>query len=156
MKRYQALYNWGNLFFRGMASVWMLSKQSMKGMDVLNLTTDLLYTLELHRKGEPMDETEFAERLGRGADLVSRLTSSVDAQLTRQGPRDFFMMRISERVEKKLGLRPSEFNERLGEGAEELRQAKPSQKTVELLEAISEAAAQFTVRSVEGLSTSLL
>jgi hypothetical protein len=139
-----------------MPSVWMLSKQSMKGMDILNITTDLLYTLEQMRSGQTVDAVELKERLVRGEDLLGRLYTNVGAQVTKRGARDPFMLRIVEQVEKELGLRPSELAKVIESSQKDLESKASKEETTKLLEAVSGAVAKFTIRSVEGLSTSLL
>jgi hypothetical protein len=139
-----------------MASVWLLSKHSVKGMDVLNVTTDLLYSLEQRKKGEPVDENEFMDRAGKGQDLFRRLISGAKAQTSRTSVNDLFLLRVVEEVEKKSRLTPTEFEQKAEKASVSLEKNEIDPEAIELLEVVSDVVTKLTLRSVEGLSTSLM
>jgi len=128
----------------------------MKGMDVLNTSTDLLYSLEQVKAGRPVDGEELAVRLGLGQDLLTRLLDAASSQTSKTARHDLFMLTIAEQVEKKLALRPSELQLRLRQAVKDLQNQQPTPATVQILETVTDVVAGITLRSVEGLSTSLL
>lgn len=129
----------------------MLSKDSMKGMDLLAVSTDVLYALEKMEK----PKKGFSEEIRRGFNLLDLLTSAATAQINKGHQRDLFMLRVIESLEKATGLPPSKLVESLEKRKTELKEGCATSETVDLLEKISKAVMDMTSRSVETLSTSL-
>jgi hypothetical protein len=138
-----------------MANIWLLSKQSMKGMDVLGVATDVLYALEQRSSEEPLAEAESKHRLDRGLDLIGRLDSAAKAQISRSGQKDLFLLKVVEDLEMGLGLTPSELAEKLEKGSLELKEGSASSDTIRVLEQLLLIVMKLTSRSVDALSTSL-
>ena len=50
-----------------MTNIWMLSKDSMRGMDLLAISTDVLYAIEQLERGDgELPEKELREMFQRG------------------------------------------------------------------------------------------
>ena len=128
----------------------------MKGMDLLEVATDVLYILEQKASKKPLEEQELRQRLDRGEDLLQLLASAAKAQISYSGQKDLFILKVAEELEKSLGLRPSELAERLVESSLELEQNSPSEDTVKLFEGVLNIVMKLTSRSVDALSASLL
>ena len=137
-----------------MASVWLLSKRSLQGMDILNVLTDVLYAMEQKKRGDAVDEEEYRERMTEGERLVEKLSATAEAQTSKKPVGDLFLTRVLEEVEKKESLRPTELRKELN-AALDAGLKDPSPRTMRLLETTSEVVSKLTLRSVEGLSTSL-
>ena len=138
-----------------MTDVWLLSKQSVKGMDVLGIATGVLYAIEQLVSKQPLDKSEVDAQLVEGADLLARIESVSQAQIQKFGAKDQFMLRLVEEVENRRSYTPTMLAEKASLAASELRAGRPSDGTVSLFEQISEAAARMTTRSVDAISTSL-
>ena len=138
-----------------MTNIWLLSKQSMKGMDLLEMAVDVLYSLEQKASYGPLDERNLKQSLDRGHDLLQMLASAAKTQISQKGQQDLFMLRIVENLEKKLGIPPSELSEKLERGSFELKDATVSKDTIEILEEISNVLMKLTSRSVDAISISL-
>jgi len=139
-----------------MTNIWMLSKDSMKGMDLLTVSSDVLYAIEqLTAEKSAAPEKELREKIKRGLSLLNLLTSTIEGQITKGHQIDLFMLRIVEALEKGMGLPPSKLTEILETGKAELKEGHVTPNTTELFEKISEVAMVTTSRSVEALSTLL-
>lgn len=138
-----------------MTDVWLLSKQSVKGMDVLGIATGVLYAIEQLRSKRLFDKRELEVQLVDGADLLARIESVSQAQIQRFGAKDQFMLRLAEEVENRTSSTPTVLAKKASLAASELRAGSPSDATVWLFEQISEAAGRMTTRSVDAISTSL-
>jgi len=139
-----------------MTNIWMLSKDSMRGMDLLTISSDVLYAIEqLTAEKSVASEKEMSEKIQRGLDLLELLTSTIEGQITKGRQIDLFMLRIVESLEKSIGLPPSKLAEMIDIGKAELKEGQITPNTLELFEKISEVVMVTTSRSVEALSTLL-
>jgi hypothetical protein len=138
-----------------MTDVWMLSKESMKGMDLLAVTTDVLYVLEQKKTMERELPSEELEKFEKGCALLNILASTAKGQISRGQQKDLFMLRVVEFLEKTLGLQPSKLAERLDIAQGKLKEGYVTSEVTELFEQISEAVMDMTSRSVDAVSTSL-
>jgi hypothetical protein len=139
-----------------MASIWMLSKESMKGMDIVAVLTDVLYASEQATLKEPaISRQELHEAFQRGKDFLSLLAASVAGQTQKAQQMDLFMLRVAESLEKSMVLTPTMLFQKLETAMKELESYRASSSTVCLFEKASEAVMNITSRSVEETSTSL-
>lgn len=139
-----------------MTSVWMLSKESMKGLDVVSTTTDLLYTLEQLEAGraKPQDETS-KKVLDRGQRLLARFEAATRTQITNARTPDLFLSRILVQLEKELNATPSELIKTLERAEAQLRSGSPTNETKRIVERISELTMKSTNQSVAAISNPL-
>ena len=137
-----------------MTNIWLLSKQSMKGMDLLEVATDVLYVLE-QQELKPLEEGDLRQRLHKGQDLLQRLAFAAKAQISQTGQKDLFMLRVAEGLEKNLGLPPSELVEKLERSFLELEKGFVSADTINVFEHVSDIVMKLTSRSVDAISISL-
>ncbi len=134
----------------------MLSKDSMKGMDLLAVSTDALYALEQISTGKGGKLTEeLSTKLDQGITLLEFLSSATNAQVTNQAIQDVFMIRLAESLEKATGLPPSKLSEMLSSIKSQLKSRKASDEAFKMFERISDSVLGLTSRSVEAVSTSL-
>ena len=139
-----------------MASVWMLSKESMKGMDIVSISTDILYAFEQAAQ-DRLSKQDLREKCQKGIELLSLLNNAIISQTkTKRGePTDLFMLRVVESLEKSTGQTPSQLQANIEVAQKELEKCKISTVTITLLERVSEAVMNMTSRSVEEISTAL-
>jgi len=136
--------------------IWMLSKDSMKGMDLLEASTDVLYALDQWMTaGQKAFRNELREKLQRGCSLLDLLSSAAKGQLTKEQQRDLFALRVVESLEKITGLPPSKLDERMQEVKADLKEETITPETIHLFEKISQTMMRMTSRSVDALSTSI-
>lgn len=134
----------------------MLSKESMKGLDVVSVTTDLLYAMEKLEQGTKRLETPEEKRtFERGLKLLNRLASVADAQIANSRMPDLFLLRIVTALEKDLRIRPSQLKQVLEQAQREIENASPSPETKTLVEKVSELTMKSTNKSVAALSNPL-
>ena len=138
-----------------MTDVWLLSKQSVKGMDVLGLATGTLYAMEQLENKPKGKSKELETQLREGVELLNRIESASQAQTQKFGLKDVFMLRLAEELEKRVDASPSDLGKKVHEAAEELQAGRSSVGALWLFEQISDAAARMTSRSVDAISTSL-
>ncbi|MFH1328316.1 MAG: hypothetical protein ABIH76_05690 [Candidatus Bathyarchaeota archaeon] len=137
-----------------MTNLWMLSKESMKGMDILAVTNDVLYILEQNATGEKLLDEDL-KKLRNGCALLEILASAAREQISKGQQKDLFMLRVVEFLEKTLGLQPSKLAERLEVTQNQLEQCRITSEITELFEQISKAVMSMTSRSVDAVSISL-
>ncbi len=139
-----------------MASVWMLSKESMKGMDIVSVSTDILYAFEQSTRGQ-LSQKELNEKCQEGLNLLSLLSNAVIAQTKAKTGKsaDLFMLKVAESLEKSIAKTPTQVHADIDEAKKELERCKISSKTICLLERVSDVVMNLTSRSVEEISTSL-
>jgi nitrogenase subunit NifH len=139
-----------------MASIWLLSKESMKGMDIVSIVTDALYAFEQSTvDNQAVSKKDIQEKFQSGSALLSMLIKAVRRQ-TEKGKRvDLFMLKIVESLEKSMGISPTNLIKKIEEAKKELQSFKVSTETINLFEKISQAVMNMTSRSVEEISTSL-
>lgn len=124
-------------------------------MDILNVLTDVLYAVEQKKRGNEIDENEYNDRVSEGEHLIEKLAATASAQVSKKPISDLFLTRVLEEVEKKEGLRPTELRQEL-DAVISTGLKNPSPRAIRLLETTSEVVSKLTLRSVEGLSTSLM
>jgi hypothetical protein len=134
----------------------MLSKESMKGLDIVSVTTDLLYTLEqAERNRLNLDDPNAKKTLDRGQRLLSRLASVTDAQISNGKMPDLFMFRVVTALEKELRTTPTNLKAMIERAQSELEKESPTSQTRTLVEKISELTMKSTNQSVAALSNPL-
>ena len=139
-----------------MTNIWMLSKESMKGMDIVSVSSDVLYAFEqLTLEKRTMADDELDDAFQKGNELLSLLDNAVVGQTTRGKETDLFMIRVIESLEQSISLPPSMLLDRIEKAKKELEERKVSSETSNLFEKVSQAVMAMTSRSVEALSTSL-
>jgi len=136
-----------------MTNIWMLSKQSMKGLDLLDVTADILSAHESQKEKITYPESKFKEAVKRSSDLLKKFIETAEAQISRSHPKDIFIQNITEELEKNLSLPPSKLIERLEKSVRELEQEKISSDTAYIFEVLSDIIMKITSRSVDVLST---
>ena len=101
-----------------MEHIWMLSKESMKGMDIVSVSTDVLYAFEQLALGKDrISDAVLRAEFQKGRDLLSLLAAATRGQ-TEQGEHvDLFVLRLVESLEKSLGLTPTMLHKRIEEGS---------------------------------------
>jgi len=138
-----------------MASVWMLSKESMKGMDIVSISTDILYAFELASKNK-ISKQDLREKCEKGTELLSLLNNAIISQTKmKMKTTDLFMLRVVESLEKSTGQAPSQLKANIEAAKKELEMCRASASTTTLLERVSQAVMNMTSRSVEEISASL-
>jgi hypothetical protein len=138
-----------------MTNIWLLSKQSMKGMDLLEVATDVLFVLEQEGQAQGLAGQELREHLDRGAQLLQRLACATESQTSHVGRNDVFLLRIAEAMEKELGLPPTELVKRLEKASLELQRGSASADTIAVFEEFSDVVMRLTSRSVDAISMPL-
>lgn len=139
-----------------MENIWMLSKESMKGMDIVSASTDVLYTFEqLTLEKDRISDTELCDKFKKGNDFLSLLATATRRQTEKSKHADLFMLKIVESLERSMGLTPTILHKRIEGAKKELEGYKVSSETIDLFEKISQAAMSMTSRSVESISTPL-
>lgn len=139
-----------------MTNIWMLSKESMKGMDIVSVSTDVLYAFEqLTLDKQMISRQGLREKFQKGSELLSLLATAVIGQTEKGKQMDLFMLRVVESLEKSMGLNPTMLLKRVERAKKELEVYKVSSETIDLFEKISQAVMSMTSRSVEEISTSL-
>jgi len=134
----------------------MLSKDSMKGMDLLEASTDVLYTLDQWMiVKQEASRNKLREKLQRGCNLLDLLASAIRGQVTKGQQRDLFTLRVVESLEKITGLPPSKLYEKIQKVKAKLKEEAITPETIDLFEKISQTTMCMTSRSVDALSTSL-
>lgn len=139
-----------------MTNIWMLSKESMKGMDIVLVSTDVLYAFEQSTLDKQMiSNQELHEKFQKGSEFLSLLANAVIGQTEKGKQMDLFMLRVIESLEKSMGQTPTMLLKRVEAAKKELDVYKVSSETTGLFEKISQAVMNMTSRSVEEISTSL-
>jgi galactitol-specific phosphotransferase system IIB component len=134
----------------------MLSKESMKGMDIVLVSTDVLYAFEQSTLDKQMiSNQELHEKFQKGSEFLSLLANAVIGQTEKGKQMDLFMLRVIESLEKSMGQTPTMLLKRVEAAKKELDVYKVSSETTGLFEKISQAVMNMTSRSVEEISTSL-
>lgn len=139
-----------------MTNIWMLSKESMKGMDIVSVSTDVLYAFEQLTLGkQKISDRELRDKFQKGSDLLSLVATAVVGQTEKGKRMDLFVLRVVESLEKSMGLTPTMLLKRVEGARTELEARKVSSETIDLFEKISKTVMSMTSRSVEEISTSL-
>jgi hypothetical protein len=136
-----------------MTNIWMLSKQSMKGLDLLEVIADMLSAQEIPREKVTDQEKKLKITLERGSELLQRFIDAAETQISRSNPKDIYIHRMTEELEKNLGLTPSKLAVKLEKCTEELDEGKLSSETFQIFEELSDIVMRITSRSVDVIST---
>jgi len=136
-----------------MTNIWMLSKQSMKGLDLLEVIADMLSAQEIQREKVTGQEKKIKLTLERGSELLQRFLDAAETQISRSNPKDIYIHRVTEELEKNLGLTPSKLAAKLEKCTKELDEGKLSSETIQVFEELSDIVMRITSRSVDIIST---
>lgn len=138
-----------------MTNIWMLSKRSVKGTDLLDVVMEVLYALEQYSSADSLSEkAALQEKFHLGQSLLQKLSYAAKSQHMKSNT-DVFLFRIVEGLETELGLRPSELATRLDKCISELSENHVSSEVTDIFGKISNIVMNLTSKSVDELSTSL-
>ena len=139
-----------------MTNIWMLSRESMKGMDLLSIAVDVLHAYEqLASDKSALSEKETSQRFDRGSELLSMLEEAAKDQFAKKYPKDLYILKVVEALGKAMNLRPLELAQKFHRGKLELKAKSPSEETIDLLKEFIQIMMGMTSRSVEAVSTTL-
>ena len=133
-----------------MTNIWQLSKESMKGIDLLAVSTDLLYILDQwDTQKTEMSQKELTENIKNGIRLLELLISTTHEQTTTRYQGDPFIFKVIESLEQSLMVQPSILLNRLEDGKTKLENGQVDTNLLTLFEKITQTIISITSRSVE-------
>lgn len=136
-----------------MTNIWMLSKRSMKGLDLLEVIADMLSAQEIQREKVTDVEKKLKLTLDRGSEFLQRFVDAAETQISRSNPKDIYIQRVTEELEKSLGLPPSKLAVKIKKCIKELEEGQISSETIQIFEELSDIVMKITSRSVDVIST---
>ena len=126
-----------------MASIWMLSKNAMRGMNIVGAISDFLD--ELQREGYPTSESR-----NRVLYLLENLISGARSYIDFNFRVDSFSMIIAEAVFTEMSKTPTEFISALETCVERIRLQKENRNDcLDILRLIAKNAMQVASRRVD-------
>ena len=139
-----------------MTNIWLLSRESMKGMDLLTIAVDALHACEqLSSKEKALSNEEIEQKLDKGSELFEMLERVAKDQISKKYPRDLYLLMVVEALERATGLPPSELAQKLHKGKLEFKAKTPSEETKDILRKLTQKIMGMTSRSVDAISTAL-
>jgi hypothetical protein len=126
-----------------MASIWMLSKDAMRGMDIVGTISDVLD--EFQTRGQLSSRSR-----DRVLGVIEKIIAGARSYYDTKTRIDSFSMITAEAAYTEISKPPSEFVSMLEECAECIRFEKGCQnKCMDLLRVIARSAMQATSRRVD-------
>lgn len=139
-----------------MTNRWFVSKDTMKGFDLLTSSTNVLFALEqIKTEKRTLSEREIHDILERGQALLKRLKVAAESQIKRDIEADPIIFRLVDNLRRELRITPSQLIERILMADNELEKTSASDETVELLEKLCLIAKGITEKGIVALSSSI-
>jgi len=139
-----------------MTDRWFLSKDAMKGLDLVSVCINTLFAIE--QAGEEkkvLSEEELQNNMARGELLFKKLRVAAEGQIEKGVEVDPVIFRLVDELRKELRVTPSQLVKKLMRAEDDLNRAQASEETVKLLEKISDIAKSWTEKKVAALSSSI-
>lgn len=139
-----------------MTDRWFVSKDTMKGFDLLTACTNALFALEqTEAEKRLLSEKEIQDSLERGQVLLKRLRTGAESQIKRDVEVDPVIFRLADDLRRELRVTPSQLIDKISIAEGELEKVSASNDTVELLEKLCHIAKGITEKGIVALSSSI-
>ena len=136
--------------------MWFLSRDTMKGLDLLSACINTLFAIE-QRSGDRkvLSKQELLENMKQGELLLKKLRVAAEGQVRRGVQVDPMIFLLVDDLRKELKVTSSQLVKKLMKAEEELNKAYASEETIKILELISDIARNWTEKKVAALSSSI-
>jgi len=139
-----------------MTDRWFLSKDAMKGLDLVTVCANTLFALEqIKNKERIISKDEIHGSIERGQLLFKKLRMATESHIRKGVEADPMLFHLVEDLLKKLKISPSELVKRVTKAENELSKAEASDETIELVETLSSIAKTITGKRIVALSSSI-
>ena len=139
-----------------MTDRWFVSKDAMKGFDLLTACTNTLFALEqIETEKRMLSDKEIKDSLERGQILLERLRTATEGQVKRSVETDPLVFRLVDDLRAELKLTPSQLIDKILRAEDDLERASASNETTELLGKLYRAAKGITEKRIVALSSSI-
>jgi len=139
-----------------MTDRWFISKDTMKGFDLLATCTNALFALEqIAMEKKIISEQEIKDSLEKGQLLLKKLRAAAESQIKRNIEVDPLIFRFVDDLRGNLGITTSQLINRISRAENELKYVSASNETIELLERLCLVAKCITGKGVMALSSSI-
>jgi hypothetical protein len=139
-----------------MTDRWFVSKDAMKGFDLLSVCTNALFALEQMETEERMlSKKEIHESLEKGQVLLKKLRVAAESQINRDIEADARIFRLVDDLRGELRITSSQLIDKILRAEGELEKASASDETIKLLEKLCLIAKGITEKGIVALSSSI-
>jgi len=139
-----------------MTNRWFLSKDAMKGLDLVTVCANTLFALEQIRDKERIiSKDEIQSSIEKGQLLFKKLRMAAESHIKRGVEADPMLFHLVDDLLKELKISPSELIKKVIKAEDELSKAEASDETIDLLENLSSIAKTITGKRIVALSSSI-
>lgn len=139
-----------------MTDKWFLSKDAMKGLELVTVCADTLFALEqIGSREKVISKEEIQDSIEKGQLLLKKLRVTAESRIKKGVEADPMLFHLVETLLKELKVSPSELTQRILKAEVELSKTEASEETVALLEKLSSIAKNITGKRIVALSSSI-
>ena len=139
-----------------MTDKWFLSRDAMKGLELVTVCANALFALEQNgSKEKVISKDEIQSSIEKGQLMLKKLRVAAESHIRKGVEIDPMFFRLVEDLLKELRIPPSELSKRVLKAEDELGRAEASEETVALLETLSNIAKNVTGKRIVALSSSI-
>jgi len=139
-----------------MTDRWFLSKDAVKGLELVTVCANTLFALEqIESKEKVISEDEIQSSIEKGQLLLKKLRVAAESHIKKGVEVDPMLFRLVEDLLKELRISPLDLTKKVLKAEDELGSAEASNETISLLETLSNIAKNITGRRMVALSSSI-
>lgn len=139
-----------------MTDKWFLSKDAMKGLELVTVCADTLFALEqIGSKERVISKDEIQSSIEKGQLLLKKLRVAAESHIKKGVEADPMLFHLVEGLLKELKVSPSELTKKVLKAEDELGKAEASKETVALFETLSSIAKNIAGKRIVALSSSI-